>query len=185
MCAAARRTCARRHPPTGALGCGARPGGARRAVVPVRARRGRRPAATARAGPEPRHRELRMRDAQPWRRPGNLPVETDMPNRAARRGTARRAFCQVTGFSRPGNQDRHADRLPAAQPGVMVVQTAGNTPEYPGPGNPQRSHTMAAKRKNATPANGPHSAAHTPPSPPPARPPRPRPTARQRPCGPR
>jgi hypothetical protein len=48
------------------------------------------------------------------------------------------AFCQVTGFSRPGNRDEYADRLPAAPPGVMVVQTAGkhpgNNPEYPGTG---------------------------------------------------
>jgi len=54
--------------------------------------------------------------------------ETDMPIWPTRPGTAHRAFCQVTGFSRPGNRDKRADRLPAARPGVMVVQAAENTP---------------------------------------------------------
>ena len=44
---------------------------------------------------------------------------------------------------------------------------------------------MAARKKNAARANGPHSAPHTPPSPPPAPHPPRRRTAQQRPCGPR
>src|SRR6266545_5487493 len=52
----------------------------------------------------------------------------DMPNLVIRSGFTCRAFCQVTGLSRPGNPDKHAHRLPAVPPGVMVVPTAGKTP---------------------------------------------------------
>ena len=44
---------------------------------------------------------------------------------------------------------------------------------------------MAARKKNAAQANGPHSATHTAASPPPAPSAAPRPTAPQRPSGPR
>jgi hypothetical protein len=54
--------------------------------------------------------------------------QPDTPKLAACRAFICRVFCQVTGFSRPGNRDKHAHRLPAAPPGVMVVQTAGQTP---------------------------------------------------------
>ena len=100
-----------------------------------------------------------------------------------------RVFCQVTGFSRPGNRDKHAHRLPAAPPGVMVVQTAGKPPAITrnnrGREPRKRSHAMPARKKNTTQGNAPHSATHTAPSPQPAPAAGPRPAAPQRPSGPR
>lgn len=75
---------------------------------------------------------------------------------------------QVIWFSRPGNRDKRADRLPAAPNGVMVVQTEGkppgNKPELPRAGNPpKRSHAMPAMKKNTARDSGAaHRRAHAP-----------------------
>ena len=116
----------------------------RRAEAPARARPARRPAATGAGGARPtvteppRIAHAECAEIAPCscgiRRPapGNARDSrreiAGYAKSAACREITCQVFCQVTGFSRPGNRDKHAHRLPAAPPGVMVVQTAGKTP---------------------------------------------------------